>query len=94
MSLKFVALGSLTALSVLGTPPPADDQVQNLGLVRPHERILITFGRWNSAPKPEKPEAAGIEREARGATGPAPRQKRPAFVANPQSKIVERTGIS
>ncbi len=65
MSLKFAALGSLTALSPRGTPARADDQAQNLGPVGPHEPILTTVGRRSRA-EPEKPEAGGraIKRDA------------------------------
>jgi len=41
--LKF-AVGGLVVLSSLGTPARADDLVQNLGPVGPHQPILATVG--------------------------------------------------
>ena len=41
--LKF-AVGGLVVLSSLGTPARADDLVQNLGPVGPHQPILTTIG--------------------------------------------------
>ena len=52
MSLKLAAWGSLGFTSALRTGHEPDDQAQNLGLVRPHEPILITFGRRNSVALP------------------------------------------
>ena len=42
--LKFAAAGALLALSVSGTPARADELVQNLGPVGPHEAILTEVG--------------------------------------------------
>ena len=58
MSLKFTAMGRLPILSALGTPPRADDQVQDLGPAGPHEPIT-TVGRRGNAAELEKPEAEG-----------------------------------
>jgi hypothetical protein len=43
-SLNFVGLGFLLALGALSLPARADDFVQNLGPVGPHEPILATVG--------------------------------------------------
>ena len=42
--LKFAVAGALLALTVSGTPARADEMVQNLGPVGPHEPILTTVG--------------------------------------------------
>jgi len=42
--LKFAAAGALLVLSVSGTPARADELVQNLGPVGPHEAILTEVG--------------------------------------------------
>src|SRR5512144_2711399 len=42
--LKFVAAGGLVALTAVSSPARADEMVQNLGPVGPHEPILATFG--------------------------------------------------
>ena len=42
--LKFAAAGALLALTVSGTPARADELVQNLGPVGPHEAILTEVG--------------------------------------------------
>ena len=42
--LKFAAAGALVALTAVSTPARADELVQNLGPVGPHEPILATFG--------------------------------------------------
>src|SRR6476659_7709164 len=41
---KFAAMGGLVVLSTLGTPTRADELVQNLGPVGPHEAILTEVG--------------------------------------------------
>src|SRR5215510_11448290 len=41
---KFAAMGSLVVLSTLGTAARADEMVQNLGPVGPHEAILAEVG--------------------------------------------------
>ena len=41
---KFAAMGSLVVLSTLGTPTRADELVQSLGPVGPHEAILTEVG--------------------------------------------------
>ena len=41
---KFAAMGSLVVLCTLGTPARADELVQNLGPVGPHETILTEVG--------------------------------------------------
>ena len=41
---KFAAMGSLVVLCTLGTPARADELVQNLGPVGPHEAILTEVG--------------------------------------------------
>jgi len=41
---KFAAMGSLVVLSTLGTAARADEMVQNLGPVGPHEAILTEVG--------------------------------------------------
>jgi hypothetical protein len=42
--LKFAAAGALVALTAVSTPSRADELVQHLGPVGPHEPILATFG--------------------------------------------------
>ena len=42
--LKFAAASALVALTAVSTPVRADELVQNLGPVGPHEPILTTFG--------------------------------------------------
>ena len=42
--LKFTAACSLLALTAISTPARADEMVQNLGPVGPHEPILTTVG--------------------------------------------------
>ena len=42
--LKFAAAGALLALTVSGTPARADEMVQYLGPVGPHDPILTTVG--------------------------------------------------
>jgi hypothetical protein len=42
--LKFAAAGALVALTAASTPTRADEMVQNLGPVGPHEPILATAG--------------------------------------------------
>ena len=42
--LKFAAAGAFLALTVSGTPARADELVQNLGPVGPHEAILTEVG--------------------------------------------------
>ena len=41
--LQFAAAGALVALSVASTPARADEMMQNLGPVGPHQPILVTF---------------------------------------------------
>ena len=43
-SLKFAAASAIVALTAVSTPARADELVQNLGPVGPHEPILTTFG--------------------------------------------------
>ena len=42
--LKFVAASAFVALTVSGTPARADEMVQNLGPVGPHEPMITTVG--------------------------------------------------
>ena len=42
--LQFAAAGALVALSVASTPARADEMIENLGPVGPHQPILITVG--------------------------------------------------
>ena len=42
--LKFAAAGAIVALTAASTPARADEMVQNLGPVGPHEPILATAG--------------------------------------------------
>ena len=42
--LKFAAASAIVALTAVSTPARADELVQNLGPVGPHEPILATFG--------------------------------------------------
>lgn len=42
--LQFAAAGALVVLSVASTPARADEMIQHLGPVGPHEPILITVG--------------------------------------------------
>ena len=42
--LKFAAAGAFLALTVSGTPAPADEMAQNLGPVGPHEPMITTVG--------------------------------------------------
>lgn len=42
--LKFAAAGAFGALSVASTPASADEMVQNLGPVGPHQGLLATIG--------------------------------------------------
>jgi hypothetical protein len=64
MSLKLAAWGSLGVTSARRTLHEPDDPAQNLGLVRPHEPILITFGLRNSV---ELPGLSSNNREIPGA---------------------------
>ena len=43
-SLKFAAASAIVALTAVSSPARADELVQNLGPVGPHEPILATFG--------------------------------------------------
>jgi hypothetical protein len=43
--LKFAAAGTLVALTAASTPARADEMVQNLGPVGPHEPLIATVGR-------------------------------------------------
>ena len=42
--LKFAAAGALVALTAVSTPAHADEMVQNLGPVGPHEPMIATVG--------------------------------------------------
>ena len=42
--LKFAAAGAIVAFTAVSTPARADEMVQNLGPVGPHEPILATAG--------------------------------------------------
>ncbi|HLB48452.1 MAG TPA: hypothetical protein VJL59_15710 [Anaerolineales bacterium] len=42
--LKFASIGSLVAFFAAGTPARADEAIQNLGPIGPHEPILATVG--------------------------------------------------
>jgi hypothetical protein len=42
--LKFAAASAIVALTAVSTPARADELVQNLGPVGPHQPILATFG--------------------------------------------------
>ena len=42
--LKFAAASAIVALTAVSTPARADELVQHLGPVGPHEPILATFG--------------------------------------------------
>ena len=42
--LKFAAAGALVALTAASTPARADEMVQNLGPVGPHEPMIATVG--------------------------------------------------
>ena len=42
--LKFAAAGALVALTAASTPASADEMIQNLGPVGPHEPMIATVG--------------------------------------------------
>ena len=42
--LKFAAAGALVALTATSTPSRADEMIQNLGPVGPHEPMIATVG--------------------------------------------------
>ena len=46
--LTFAAAGALLALTAAGPPARADDLVQNLGPVGPHQPMITTIGSKNS----------------------------------------------